>query len=158
MIRSFVFLTAAAAIAQPIPGRYIVELAGEPAAAVRTSERQSRRAAIQTDQRAASRAVSLRGGRVLTTMDTTLNALVVLIPDSQAASLRNIAGVTRITQDRMYWAKLDRVLTLSNVPQAWEKLGGVGRAGFGVGVAILDTGIDTGHPGFRDDSLLQLPG
>ncbi|MBM3764860.1 MAG: hypothetical protein FJW32_05670 [Acidobacteria bacterium] len=151
-------LFSATAIAQPVPGRYIVELSGEPAVTVRTSERQSRRAAIQTEQRAAARAVTLRGGRVLTTMDTTLNALVVLIPDSRAAELRNIPGVTRITQDRMYWAKLDRVLTLSNVPQAWEKLGGVSKAGLGVGVAILDSGIDTGHPGFKDDSLIELPG
>ena len=158
MIRSLLFLTAAAAIAQPIPGRYIVELAAEPAVTVRTTERQSRRAAIQNEQRAVSRAVALRGGRVLTTMDTALNALVVSIPDSQAAALGAVPGVTRITQDRMYWAKLDRVLTLSNVPQAWEKLGGAAKAGLGVGVAILDTGIDTGHPGFKDDSLIQLPG
>lgn len=151
-------LFSATAIAQPIPGRYIVELSGEPAVTVRTSERQSRRAAIQTEQRAAERAVTLRGGSVLNTMDTTLNALVVLIPDSRAAELRNIPGVTRVEQDRMYWAKLDRVLTLSNVPQAWEKLGGVSKAGLGVGVAILDTGIDTGHPGFKDDSLIELAG
>lgn len=157
MFKTLVFLSAAA-IAQPIPGRYIVELSGEPAVTVRTAERQSRRAAIQNEQRAAARSVALRGGRVLASMDTALNALVVVMPDAQAAALRGIPGVTRITQDRMYWAKLDRVLTLSNVPQAWEKLGGVAKAGLGVGVAILDTGIDTGHPGFKDDSLLQLQG
>ncbi|MBM3766144.1 MAG: hypothetical protein FJW32_12210, partial [Acidobacteria bacterium] len=140
MFRALLLLSATAT-AQPIPGRYIVELSGEPAVTVRMSERQSRRAAIQTEQRAAARAVTLRGGRVLTAMDTTLNALVVLIPDTRAAALRSIPGVTRITQDRMYWAKLDRVLTLSNVPHAWDKLGGVSKVGLGVGVAILDSGI-----------------
>jgi hypothetical protein len=97
MFRSLIFLSAAVAIAQPIPGRYIIELSGEPAVTVQKAERQSRRATIANEQRAASRAVALRGGRVLTTMDTTLNALVVRIPDSQAAALRNIPGVTRIT-------------------------------------------------------------
>jgi uncharacterized protein (TIGR03437 family) len=38
-------------------------------------------------------------------------------------------------------------------PAAWNLVGGVGNAGAGVKIAVIDTGIDQTHPAFQDNSL-----
>src|SRR5690242_5212321 len=97
---------AAAAAAQQVPNRYVVELAGDPAAvpAVRQGSRLAARAAgfpairaaVRQAQSRARQAVATRGGRVIESMDTVINALVVAIPDARASELEQIPGVTRI--------------------------------------------------------------
>ncbi len=154
-----------ALFAQPIPGRYVVELTDEPVAALQASllrrepgrrpaslsqapEIAARRALIQAGQQRLARAVASRGGRVLGAVDTALNALFVRIDDSQAAALRQLPGVLRVTQERRHYARLDRVLALSKIPEAWQRIGGAENAGAKMRIAILDSGIDSEHPGF----------
>jgi subtilisin family serine protease len=175
-MRSFTvvaFLSLSAA-AQVVPGRYIVELTEPPAAATaarlhaaRPSARaaelaaapevEAARARIGALQARLGRQIAARGARVRGGVDTALNALFVECTPEQAAQIAALPDVARVSPDRMYHARLDRVLTLSNVPDAFLRVG-VDKAGAGIRVAILDSGIDTGHPGFKDDSLTPPDG
>ena len=172
---SVLLLTAAQSPAQILAGRYIVELAGEPAAAVQAAalrvqagrrpaeltalpEVAARRAEIGAEQRRTARAIQARGGRVLGAVDTALNALFVQIDDRQAAALGRIPGVVRVSAERRVQARLDRVLALSKVPEAWRRIGGARNAGSGIRVAILDSGIDASHPGFNPEGFAAPEG
>ena len=48
---------------------------------------------------------------------------------------------------------LDRAVQLTNVPAAWSLLNGVGNAGAGIKIGIIDSGIESTHPAFQDPSL-----
>jgi len=51
---------------------------------------------------------------------------------------------------------LNAAVSLVNASAAWSAVGGVGSAGAGMKIGIIDTGIDQTHPGFQDSSL-RLP-
>jgi minor extracellular serine protease Vpr len=53
----------------------------------------------------------------------------------------------------MLHANLDHALPLLHVPQAWALAGGMSKAGLGMKIGILDTGITPGHPAFQDPTL-----
>ncbi|MFN7936626.1 MAG: S8 family serine peptidase [Bryobacteraceae bacterium] len=136
--------------AQPIPGRYILELEGEPLAAVK-EKRMERAAAVRRQHdgmRAllASRKVQVRGAA-----DTVANVLVV--ENADPAALENLPGVKRVVQSRYLRLHLDRVMNLLKYPEAWVKAGGRARAGAGIKIGIIDTGIDNFHFGFLDEDL-----
>lgn len=146
--------------AQVVPDLYIVELAGEPAAAVaiggmkgRREAVADRRAQIQAEQRAVRAALAERGIEVLESVDTVANALVVRVREREAAGLTSVPGVVRVHPVYQVRLLLDRALALSRVPEAWDRIGGEQRAGAGVKIAVIDTGIDHEHAAFRDPSL-----
>jgi hypothetical protein len=169
-------MSAAFLAAQAIPGRYLVELEGEPAAewlsrqAVHRAARAqrdrmlggefaSRRAQVRRGQEPAVRAIAALGGRVTGRVDAVANALIVEIGDEQAARLSALPGVKRVLQDQALRHKLDRALVLGNFPEAYGLLpGGPETAGQGIRIAVLDSGLVTDHPGFKDDSLPPLDG
>ena len=76
----FLMLSASATFAQVVPGRYILELSGDPAAvaAVQRGERPSahatamaaRRTTVRQLQASARTAVAARGGTVIESLDT----------------------------------------------------------------------------------------
>ncbi|MGC8781865.1 MAG: S8 family serine peptidase, partial [Anaerolineae bacterium] len=153
-------LGAAIAGAQVVPGFYIVELAGEPAAtsavAVVKTRREAvaeRRLQIQAEQRAMRAALAARGIEVMESLDTVANALIVRAPEGEVAALAALPGVVRVHPVYEVRLMLDRALPLSRVPKAWERIGGDDKAGAGVKIAIVDTGIDHQHPAFQDPSL-----
>jgi subtilisin family serine protease len=162
--------------AQPISGRYIVEMTDAPASALQAAlmKRQpgqrtravsqspailARRAVIAAAQQRMAQTIQARGGRVVGSVDTALNALFVQMDEAAAEILRRLPGVLRVSNDRVFRAKLDRVLALSKVPESWARLnGGADGAGSGIRIAILDSGIDTGHPGFNDANFTAPEG
>ena len=85
-------------------------------------------------------------------VDTVANAMFVQIPDDAAAQLATLPGVKRVLPVRMMHMVLDRAVLLHKVADAWSQIG-AGRAGLGVKIAIIDSGIDAGHAGFQDASL-----
>jgi len=160
---STILLWTMVASAQVIPGRYIVELAGNPLGAeVRTKGRAALRdqaARIQTEQARIRPLIEQHQGKVLSSMNSLLNALIVTAPDAEAAALAAIPGVKNVYPVHEYKADLDHALPVHNVPDAWNNiLGGQANAGAGIKVAILDTGISPGHPSFQDASLKVPPG
>jgi len=134
-------------------GRFIVEFASAPA--VRHALPERRRAEIRVEQDAAERHLRARRARVLARVDTVLNALVVEAPD--AGVLRTVPGVRRVSPVRAYELFLNRALANHRVPEAWDLSGGAESAGKGVKIGILDTGIDTRHPGFRPPEDWTMP-
>jgi subtilisin family serine protease len=133
-----------------VPGRYIVELAGEPA--VRASTRAARRAAVATEQRPVERALAARGVRVTAAVDTVANALIVEANDESA--LLGLTGVKKIHRVRRYKpVLLDYELDIHQTRDAWSIVGGDSKAGEGMKIAILDSGIDVTHPAFNQPDL-----
>lgn len=132
-----------------VPGRYIVSLTHPPDAAGRGS-----RAA---DQQARVRALMNRQGiRVNASVTTVANALIVEMEPVHTSAVLSIPGVKGIEPVEMLHVYLDRAASLSQVPQAYEAIGGPSNAGAGVKIAILDTGIDVSHPAFSGESM-QAP-
>ncbi len=158
-----VFLVLGPALyAERVPGRYIVELTTEPVAdhvarlgargGVRGAAASTHRARLRTEQQQARLLIEQRNGTVLDSINTVGNALFVRISDSDAAKLATLPGVKRVLPVRTFHMVLDQAVILHNVTEVWDQIGS-DRAGAGIKVAILDTGIDSGHAGFQDASL-----
>jgi minor extracellular serine protease Vpr len=149
------------AIGQVVPGRYIIELRGEPAAAGSTRSRQGlteRRNAVRVQQRQMRSTIEQDDTKILNSADTVANALMVQMTAQRAAELSSHPGVARVHQVRMYKLALDHAVVLQKVTDAWAQIGGMANAGAGIKIGIIDTGIDVSHPGFQDSSLPALDG
>jgi minor extracellular serine protease Vpr len=156
------FLLIPLAASAAVPNRYIVEMTGEPVAAhvarrdrasgMRGAAARQRRAEIRAEQQRLRGRLEGAEARVLDSVDTVANALVVEIADEKAAALASIPGVARVHPVRIFKPLLDRAVVIHRVTEAWQSLG-IENAGAGVKIAIIDTGIDQDHPGFRDPSL-----
>ncbi|MBI4873851.1 MAG: S8 family serine peptidase [Acidobacteria bacterium] len=148
---------------QVVPDLYIVELSGEPgiAPAGKSGAREAsgdRRARVLAEQSAARLAIEAVEAEVLASVQHVANALVVRIPDSRAGRLSGLPGVLRVHPVREARLELDQALPLHRIPEAWQQLGGSSRAGAGIKIGLIDSGIETSHPGFDDPSLPALEG
>src|SRR5450755_1217346 len=96
--------------------------------------------------------------RVTGSLQHLLNGIFVVANPEQAAALRQLPGVKAVMPMRRY-RKLDQ-LSISNVEAAWNvsTIGGESKAGVGIKIGIIDTGIDQTHPAFQDSSLVAPPG
>ncbi len=149
--------------ANTVPNRYIVELTNEPVAVhvarspvhgpvralIRGTAASRQRALIRAEQSSARREIQRRGGTVAGAVENVENALLVRIPDAQAAQLASIPGVRRVYPVRTFHLLLDHALPLHRVPDAWTQVGPA-NAGAGIKIGFIDTGVDIGHPGFVD--------
>jgi len=153
-------LFAAAALAQAVPGRYIVEFDAEPAVASAIAARArladsapqmaARRAQILAAQDLQQAAIQALGGAVLRRYHTVFNGMAVQIADFAAPRLRALPGVRAVYPEKRFHAVLDQAVIAQRVTAAWASLpGGASSAGAGTFIAILDTGIDINHPGFQ---------
>lgn len=162
---AIVILLTLPVFAEPVPGRYIVELTTEPVAehvarqSVKESARQAMRGAMASSHRARIRSeqTSLRRRlgadvTVVDGIDTIGNALFVRISDDKAARLASLPGVKRVRQVRQFKMLLDRAVVVNRVTEAWDRIG-TDHAGEGVRIAIIDSGIDSAHPGLADSTL-----
>ena len=158
----FTVLVAALAFAlcaQTVPGRYVLELTGDPAAiaAARPGLRMAARAAtfpaernrVRQAQAAARTAVAAHGGTVLESLDTVINGLIVTIPEASANELLQIPGALQLHAVRRIQPFLSHALPLHKVPDAWNLLPlGQNGAGLGIKIGMIDTGIDVNNPAF----------
>ena len=151
----------AAVLGQTVPGRYVVELAGDPAA--RATARQgsrftareagfaARRAAVRQGQTDARTRIGELGGTVIESMDTVCNALIVSIPDARAADLAKVPGVVKVHPVHRVRPLLNHALPIHKVPDAWNTLPlGQSSAGGGIKIGMIDTGIDVNNAAFSD--------
>src|ERR1017187_8571741 len=157
----FLLLSASAMLAQVVPGRYILELSGDPAAvaaiqqgarsSARTAAIAARRTAVRQSQASARAAVAARGGTVIESLDTVFNGLIVSIADARAAELLQIPGAVKLHAVRRVQPLLNHALPLHKVPDAWNLLAlGQNGAGAGIKIGMIDTGVDVNNPAFSD--------
>src|SRR5262249_5522007 len=62
-------------------------------------------------------------------------------------------GVLKVHEVYLLKPKLDHVVPLLKFPQAWDKIGGIDKAGAGMKIGMIDTGIDNWHLGFQDPNM-----
>jgi hypothetical protein len=89
---------------------------------------------------------------------TVLNGFAVVVPGDSVGALAKVAGVAKVHAVREYHATMDASNTVMGAPAFWSALGGDDRAGAGIRIGILDTGIDFSNPMFSDPSLLPPGG
>lgn len=84
-----------------------------------------------------------------------LNAMAVRMLPSEAEEISKLSGVKFVERDKVYTLDTDTGPTLIGAPNVWDGTAtdsGVGAAGEGVIVGIIDSGINTAHPSFADIS------
>lgn len=104
------------------------------------------------------REIQSRGIRISSSTTVLLNAVFVHATADQAAAMRSIPGVSRVVPQRKYKAKMAKALDLINAPAAWTRLGGEAKAGAGVLIGVIDSGIDPNHPVLKDPTLTAPAG
>lgn len=84
------------------------------------------------------------------TYQVVLNGFVVQLPKVDRETLIRLSrlpGVKAVTVEHKVELNLEVINPTIGAPAVWSKLGGVGKAGEGIKVAVIDTGIDPNHPG-----------
>src|SRR5712691_10896149 len=146
--------------------RYIVELSGDPIAEHVAKERQrtgkhiemnsdvarARQTELRSEQRQVRKKLEDLGAKVLDSTEAISNSLIVEMPDELAAKAAAIPGVKRVRKAQTYKPMLEHALPLHKVPEAWNRVG-VDKAGLGIKIAIIDSGIEISHPGMQDSTL-----
>jgi len=135
--------------AQVVPDWYVLELLETPTERTRGVRR------IREAQTGVRQAMTARlGARAVVkySMEVVMNALIV---QSRAGEteLAAIPGVRRVWPVYEVHPLLDRAVGLLGISKAWEAVGGVDRAGAGMKIGILDSGLDLKHPGFQTTTM-----
>ncbi|NPA90901.1 MAG: S8 family serine peptidase [Chloroflexi bacterium] len=84
------------------------------------------------------------------TYQVVLNGFVVELPEvnrENLIKLSHLPGVKAVVVEHQLTLNMEVVNPTIGAPAVWEQLGGVDKAGEGVKVAVIDTGIDPNHPG-----------
>ena len=158
----FLQVLAVPAFAQVVANRYTLLLEDPPVSARFTARAAMQSAAalqyrtqIEARQTAVLGELASRNIAVTGRVSTLLNAIFVIAPASRVAELQTIPGVAAVRPMRHFKMLLNRAVSLMNGPAAWAlpAIGGLGNAGKGMKIGIIDTGIDQTHPAFQDASL-----
>ena len=178
LIRALVLALAGATatlFAATVPDQYIVELTapsvaehmlpragafGGRAARARLSGAEAglHRNKLHADQQQLRARLERRQARVLGAVEMVANAMFVeQAGDRVREQLAALPGVKRVLPMREFHRVMDRAIVVHKVTDAWAQLGD-GRAGAGVKIAIIDTGVEASHPAFRDPSMTAPDG
>ena len=120
-------------------GQYIVELLSA-----------SKNRAVVAD---AAGSLTRRGAKVIERTQATLNTLITEIDEADLYAVASHPSVKRVYPVVQYRPAADVVEESQAIAQAWDMLGGQARAGAGIKIGILDTGIDSTHPGFSAEGM-----
>ncbi|HEY3060859.1 MAG TPA: S8 family serine peptidase [Chloroflexota bacterium] len=90
------------------------------------------------------------GARVTQRFDVVVNGVAMVVPADQVTNLAKVQGVKAIMADELLQPQTDRSPTFIQANIVWDYLGGQSKAGEGVIVGVLDTGIWPEHPSLSD--------
>ncbi len=102
--------------------------------------------------------LEMAGVKVIGSVRNVLNAVFVRATPDQVETIRSIPGVRRVVPSQRYEPLLPGVSEIVNAAETEGHVPGRRHSGDGLKIAIIDSGIDIGHPAFRDTSLDPLPG
>ena len=163
--RTLTILVAASVTVLPSFGqyarnRYALILQDEPVASrfttrerMQSAEADGYRGQLAQRQTAVRQELARRGVPVISSVSEVLNAVFVSAPAERVAELAAIPGVLGVRPMRQIHLALNKATQLMNAPTAWNQLGGQSKAGAGIKIGILDTGIDQNHPSMQDSTL-----
>ena len=113
---------------------------------------------IEAGQASLRQELSRRNILVTGSVSTLLNAVFVAAGPERLAELESLPGVIGVRPLRRGKPTANKAVGLMNGPAAWATLGGQQKAGAGIKIAIIDTGIDQTHPAFQDSTLTAPAG
>jgi minor extracellular serine protease Vpr len=133
-------------------GKQLLKGTGSRTALSTPSAEMTRRSLLKAQEALRS---DLSARRIVTTgaTQTLLNAVFVTATREQIDELRTLPGVIAIVPMHRLKPSLNKVVDIVKARPAWAAAGGSTNAGAGIKIAVLDTGIDETHPGFKDASL-----
>lgn len=157
-----------------VPGTYIVTLADRPIATydgstkglAATKPKKGRK--VKTDSREAKeyrgflsqlqdRIAGIVGAEILQRFSVSLNGFSAVLTPLQAQRLQRTSGVVSVVKDTLIKGADDHkstdFLRLSGEKGVWESLGGADKAGEGIVVGVIDSGIWPENPSFAGDRL-----
>lgn len=102
--------------------------------------------------------LEVAGVQVVGSVRNVLNAILVRATPDQVETIRSIPGVRRVAPSQRHEPLLPGVAEIVNIAEAGVDVPGRRHSGDGLKIAIIDSGIDSGHPAFHDTSLEPLPG
>lgn len=79
--------------------------------------------------------------------------LAVRLPANRIGDLLSVDGVVAVQEDALEQPLTDATPEFIGATQAWGSLGGSSRAGEGVIVGVLDTGVWPEHPSYQDPGI-----
>jgi subtilisin family serine protease len=122
-----------------------------------TKAYRARLAALRNDYKAWLRA-NVPQASVSGEFDISLNAVSVKLGGATLAQLAAAPMVRSAQYQGLYYPNAaDPDLAIIRATEAWALAGGAVDAGAGVKIAIVDSGIDVGHPCFSDDNYPAHP-
>lgn len=122
-------------------------------AALKSAGARAARDRVRSAQDRVRSAVEGRNMRVTGSAQTVLNALFVSGSARDVQSLQFTPGVLSVVPSLPVKRSGTKAWELTNTGMAWHLGGGLDKAGLGVKIGIVDSGIDQTHPAFQDNSL-----
>jgi len=89
---------------------------------------------------------------------TVYGGVSMTLPANKVGDLLSVNGVVAVQEDALEQPLTDVTPAFLGADQVWPSLGGSTKAGQGVIVGVLDTGITPDHPSFVDHGLAPPPG
>jgi len=146
--------------AQSKPNHYAVYLADPPVIsrysreALTTESAAAYRQQLEARQAVVTRALESRQIHVTGTVSTLINAIFIATTEDRVAEVESLPGVTGVRRLPPPGKRsLNKATVAGGAPAAWTALGGQSKAGAGIKIGIMDTGIDQNNPAFQDSSL-----
>ena len=103
-------------------------------------------------------AAALPAAEVTAEFTVAYGGLAVRLPANQAKDLLDIPGVVAVQTDAVATMQTDETPTFIGATKVWPSLGGSNRAGQGVIVGVIDSGIWPEHDSFKDPGVPRPPG
>lgn len=128
-----------------------------PARRARATVAQMRRA-VTRDQESLVRHLESLGIDVVGSARNVLNAIFVRASPEQIEKIGAIPGIAGVTPGRRYQPMLKSVAEIVHLSTARIGASDLPLFGDNLKIAIIDSGLDFDHEGFRDPSLPVLPG
>lgn len=155
---SMLLFLSLAATGATIPGQFIVELDSAPAAGMRNGAARTHRARLRTEHDTMRTRLSARRAQVFGETETVLNSVFVQLDgDDALRQLRATPGVKRVYPVREFRRVLDRIVLTHKAVDVWAQVG-ESRAGEGIKVGVIDSGIDVGHPALKGEGFTAPEG